>query len=62
MQTIGLLGESLIRAGLPAVHTAARASLGRFIAFDAGGLLLLALAVVLVARHPAAVSWGSIRQ
>jgi hypothetical protein len=44
MQAIGLLGESLIFLSLSAAHSAARASLARFIAFDAAGLALLALA------------------
>jgi hypothetical protein len=46
MQTIGLLGESLIYFSLPASHQLARGSLGRFIAFDAAGLLLLSLAFI----------------
>ncbi len=54
MQTIGLLGESLILLSLPAGHTLARASLGRFIAFDAAGLALLVVAVVATQRMAAA--------
>jgi hypothetical protein len=45
MQTIGLLGETLIYLTLPAIHIALRASVLRFIAFDALGLVLLAIAV-----------------
>jgi hypothetical protein len=41
MQSIGLLGESLILLTLPSVHFLARASIVRFIRFDAAGLLLL---------------------
>lgn len=41
MQSIGLLGESLILVSLPPVHSLARMSIARFIAFDAAGLLLL---------------------
>ena len=44
MQAIGLLGESFILLSLPAAHVVARASLGRFIAFDAAGLALLVVA------------------
>jgi hypothetical protein len=41
MQSIGLLGESLILLTLPSVHSSALASIVRFIRFDAAGLLLL---------------------
>jgi len=51
MQTIGLLGESFIYLTLPAAHVLARASIVRFIAFDGAGVVLLALAVVLVRRE-----------
>jgi hypothetical protein len=44
MQAIGLLGETAIYAGLPAVHVVARASIARFIAFDTFGLLALVAA------------------
>jgi hypothetical protein len=47
MQAIGVLGESLIYLSIPAIHALARQSLSRFILFDALGLLLLILAVVL---------------
>ena len=45
MQTIGLLGETVIYLTLPAIHLALRASVLRFIAFDALGLGLLLIAV-----------------
>jgi hypothetical protein len=45
MQTIGLLGETIIYLTLPVIHLALRASVLRFIAFDALGLVLLAIAV-----------------
>jgi hypothetical protein len=51
MQAIGLLGESLIFLSLPATHLAARASIARFIAFDAAGLLLLGLGALSVHRR-----------
>ncbi|OQA44697.1 MAG: hypothetical protein BWY52_01550 [Chloroflexi bacterium ADurb.Bin325] len=51
MQTIGLLGESFILLSLPVVHSVARASIARFIAFDGAGVVLLALAVALVRRE-----------
>lgn len=41
MQSIGLLGESLIFLTLPPANSLARASITRFIGFDAAGLLLL---------------------
>ena len=41
MQTIGVIGESAIYLTLPAVHNLARASVARFILFDALGLLAL---------------------
>jgi len=44
MQTIGLVGEAIIYLSLPAIHVLLRASILRFIAFDAVGLLLLVVA------------------
>ncbi len=44
MQAIGLAGESLILWSLGAGHPAAAASVTRFIAFDATGLVLLVIA------------------
>lgn len=43
-QTIGLVGETAILLGLPAGHDVLAASILRFIAFDAGGLVLMAAA------------------
>jgi hypothetical protein len=44
MQFIGLVGESLMLVSLPQGHTLLHASIARFIAFDASGLVLLAVA------------------
>ncbi len=43
-QTVGLAGESWILAGLPAGHDVLAAGIGRFIAFDAFGLAIMAAA------------------
>lgn len=48
MQTIGLVGETLIWLKLPVVHTMVRGSILRFIWFDGGGLVLLLAAWVIV--------------
>lgn len=48
MQAVALVGETLLLAGLPAGVPGLRASILRFIWFDAAGLLLLLAAVVLV--------------
>lgn len=48
-QTIGLIGESWLRVGLPAGHEALAASIDRFVAFDACGLVLMAAAFVWLA-------------
>jgi hypothetical protein len=45
MQGIGLVGESLIFAGIPVAYSLARSSVLRFIAFDGAGLLALAAAL-----------------
>ena len=45
MQTIGLLGESLILCSLRGAHPVAAGSVVRFMAFDGAGLVLLVLAV-----------------
>ena len=50
MQAIGLVGESLLLRSIPLAHTALRASILRFIIFDAGGLLLLLTAAVFIFR------------
>ncbi len=44
MQSIGLLGESLVLLTLPPDHLLARASIVRFIVFDTAGLVLLMVA------------------
>lgn len=43
-QVVGLVGESWLRLGLPAGHAALAASIERFVAFDAAGLVLMAAA------------------
>jgi hypothetical protein len=50
MQAIGLVGESLLLRSIPLAHTALRASILRFIIFDAGGLLILLTAAVFIFR------------
>ena len=51
-QLVGLVGESLMLANLPAGRALLRASGGRFIAFDAAGLVLVGLAFgFLFLRH-----------
>jgi hypothetical protein len=50
MQTIGLVGESLIFATVPEIHILVRASIMRFITFDALGLLLLFAAAILTRK------------
>ncbi|HUV27431.1 MAG TPA: hypothetical protein VMW34_08690 [Anaerolineales bacterium] len=45
LQTIGLVGEAVIYITLPAIHIILHASIARFMAFDALGLVLLLLAV-----------------
>ena len=50
MQTIGLLGETLIWLSLPPAHSLLQSSLARFIAFDGLGLILLLLASWLLHR------------
>lgn len=44
MQVIGLVGESVILLTLPGEHASLRASITRFITFDASGLILLVAA------------------
>ena len=43
-QTLGLAGETILRAGMGPDLAALSASIARFIAFDAAGLVLLAVA------------------
>lgn len=50
MQAIGLAGESLLLARIPAEFSALRSSIQRFIVFDAVGLLLLISAYFLGKR------------
>jgi hypothetical protein len=50
MQTIGILGESFLLNKLPAELVNTSTSLGRFIIFDAAGLILLLIALGLTAR------------
>jgi len=47
MQAVGVVGESLILLSLPAGHEVLVGSLRHFIAFDAAGLLLLILSLLL---------------
>jgi hypothetical protein len=47
-QTIGLVGESLILASIPAGHNVLSSSILRFIAFDAAGLIVMASAFVVL--------------
>ena len=44
MQAVGVIGESLILISLPAGHAVLHASILRFIAFDASGVVALGLA------------------
>lgn len=46
MQTIGLVGEAFLLRSIPLAHAALRASILRFVIFDAVGLLLLLIAAV----------------
>jgi hypothetical protein len=50
MQTIGLIGESLILWSLGDGHPVASGSVTRFIAFDGAGVVLLALAAWVTRR------------
>ncbi len=45
MQTVGVIGESLILFSIPAGHSTLHASLLRFILFDAAGVVMLIGAV-----------------
>ena len=57
MQAIGLLGESLIFSSLPAAQALARASLLRFVAFDAAGLVLLIVACIVTKQATRSFPW-----
>ena len=50
MQTIGLVGEAIIYLSLPSLYGLLRASILRFIGFDALGLVLLAVAAWITRR------------
>ena len=50
MQAIGLAGESLLMAGLPAGHPALQATAALFIAFDGLGLAFLLLAAFITRK------------
>ena len=52
MQTVGVIGESLILFSLPAGHAILHASLLRFIFFDATGVLLLIGAGLVSNKQP----------
>jgi len=52
MQTIGLMGESILYLNTPAFHTLLRQTALRFIVFDGGGLILLFTAFLLTAKQP----------
>jgi hypothetical protein len=51
MQSIGLIGESLILLSLGGAHPVAAGSVIRFIAFDGAGVVLLILAVWITRRQ-----------
>lgn len=52
-QLIGLVGEGIILAGLPAGFEVLAASITRFIAFDAAGLVIMTVAFALLrSRRP----------
>ncbi len=53
MQVAGLAGESALKLMLPPGHALLAASILRFIVFDAAGLILLALALLLSKKHSA---------
>ncbi len=50
MQLIGLVGETLLLASIPADYGLLRGSIIRFIWFDAGGLVLLLVALGIVRK------------
>jgi hypothetical protein len=50
MQTVGLLGESLILLNLPAGYAVLHGSVVRFIIFDAAGLVCLGGAILISGR------------
>lgn len=50
MQAIGLVGETLLLRTIPLTHSELRASILRFVFFDAGGLILLVVAAIYTFR------------
>lgn len=48
MQSIGLVGEILLRNSIPVEHSAIDASLSRFLLFDGAGLVLLLIGFLLI--------------
>ena len=50
MQAVGVFGETILLLDLKGEHPLVRASVLRFIYFDGGGLVLLALALFLILR------------
>jgi hypothetical protein len=58
MQTIALVGETWLRSRIPLEHAILRGSILRYIWFDAGGLILLLLALFLVNRRLSAQKKG----
>jgi len=50
MQAVGVFGETILLLVLKGEHPLVRASVLRFIYFDGGGLVLLALALFLILR------------
>ena len=50
MQGIGLAGETLLLRFIPEVHASLKASILRFVLFDAVGLLLLLFALIYILR------------
>ena len=60
-QAIGLIGESLLLASLPAGHDVLAASVMRFIAFDGIGLVVMAaaFACLLIAQRRNVLKYGA---
>jgi hypothetical protein len=55
MQTLGVMGESIILITLPVGHAVLHSSLLRFIAFDSAGLVALGFAAFLVGKRSPSV-------
>ena len=60
-QAIGLVGESLLLANLPAGHGVLAASIMRFVVFDGAGLVLMGIAFtcLLIARRRNVLKYGA---